>query len=62
MMSVPDLDVHSIAVRTTIELNDACLPAGAVRQALCGLFTHPGGTMDNRMHIMRIMFGGQVWG
>jgi predicted SAM-dependent methyltransferase len=29
-------------------------------EVLCRLFTHPGGTMDNRMHIMRMMFGGQT--
>ena len=29
-------------------------------EVLCSLFTHPGGTMDNRFHIMRMMFGGQT--
>jgi predicted SAM-dependent methyltransferase len=29
-------------------------------EVLCRLFTHPGGTMDNRLHIMRMMFGGQT--
>ena len=29
-------------------------------QELCRLFAHPEGTIDSRMHIMRMMFGGQV--